>query len=64
MVSTHGESIRSVTAADMHANFSCLAHPLISWTGPRTPPTINLTEEQLEDIQLAFNVFDPKRSGT
>lgn len=35
MVSTHGESIRSVTAADMHANFSCLAHPLISWTGPR-----------------------------
>jgi Ca2+-binding EF-hand superfamily protein len=30
----------------------------------RDPPTINLTEEQLEDIQLAFNVFDPKRSGT
>mmetsp|Transcript_9277 Transcript_9277/g.16815 ORF Transcript_9277/g.16815 Transcript_9277/m.16815 type:complete len:157 (-) Transcript_9277:1967-2437(-) len=28
------------------------------------PSTINLTEEQVEDIELAFNVFDPKRRGT
>ena len=30
----------------------------------RDSPAITLTEEQVKDTQLAFNCFDPERTGT